>query len=62
MDAELGRLLTGIGAALTNTTVFFVADNGTPKEVTEPPFFPSHAKGTVFEGGVNVPLIVSGPR
>ncbi len=62
MDSEIGRLLAGIPpAVLAQTTVIFLGDNGTPKDVTVAPFLPSHAKSTVFEGGVRVPLIVSGP-
>jgi arylsulfatase A-like enzyme len=62
MDTELGRLLAGIGPAVpADTNVLFVGDNGTPPEVTEPPFAPAHAKNTVYEGGVVVPWIVAGP-
>jgi hypothetical protein len=62
MDTELGRLLTGLDPAVrARTIVVLVGDNGTPTEATTAPFVPSHAKGTVYEGGVNVPLIVSGP-
>jgi arylsulfatase A-like enzyme len=61
MDSEIGRLLTGLGVAASSTNVIFVGDNGTPGEVVEPPFVSSRAKGTVYQGGVHVPLIVSGP-
>jgi hypothetical protein len=55
MDSEIGRLL----ADLTEpTTVFFVGDNGSPGPVTVPPFDSSRAKSTLYEGGLNVPLIV----
>lgn len=59
LDTELGRLLAGVGP---RTTVVFVADNGTPKYATTPPFVPEHAKGSLYEGGVNVPLIVRSER
>jgi arylsulfatase B len=58
MDTELGRLLAGID--FSDTTVIFIGDNGTPDLSTEPPFIPSHGKFSLFEGGVNVPLIVAG--
>ena len=58
MDTEIGRLLSTVPA---NTEIIFVADNGTPGFVTKPPFNPQHGKATLYEGGVNVPLIVSGP-
>lgn len=63
LDTELGRILASIDpGVLERTTIVLVGDNGTPGEVTEAPFDPLHAKGTTFEGGVNVPLLVSGPR
>ena len=61
MDTEIGRLFSMLGAELAATNVIFLGDNGTPGQVSEPPFLSNHAKGTPFEGGVNVPLIVSGP-
>ncbi|MDP6424738.1 MAG: sulfatase-like hydrolase/transferase [Planctomycetota bacterium] len=62
MDTEIGRLLAGIDSAtLARTNVIFVGDNGTGSAVTEAPFINSHAKTTLYEGGTNVPLIVSGP-
>ena len=62
MDSEIGRLLDGIPAdVLADTTVIFLGDNGTPRSVVEAPFDASRAKGSVYEGGINVPLIVSGP-
>ncbi len=61
MDAEIGRLLNGLGPRLARTDVVFLADNGTAQEVTLPPFIPAHGKGTPYEGGVRVPLLVAGP-
>ena len=62
MDTEIGRLLSGIEpSALANTTVLFVGDNGTARYASVPPSDPERAKGTLFEGGTNVPLIVAGP-
>jgi len=58
MDTEIGRLLTNI--SLTNTTVIFVGDNGTALEVIQPPFFTNRAKGTLYDGGIHVPLIIAG--
>ncbi len=61
MDAEIGRLFASIPLEmLARTTVIFVGDNGTSKAVTRPPFLAQHAKDTLYEGGVNVPLIISG--
>jgi len=61
MDTEIGRLLAAVDAEDPNAYVFFLGDNGTPSQASEPPFLGSHAKGSLYEGGVNVPLIVKGP-
>jgi arylsulfatase A-like enzyme len=57
MDTEIGRLLQSIPA---DTLVIFMGDNGTSPAATQPPFDKSHAKSTLYEGGVNVPLIIAG--
>jgi arylsulfatase A-like enzyme len=63
MDTEIGRLLAGMDPAVrADTLVIFVGDNGTAASATTAPFPASHAKGTIFEGGLNVPLIVAGRR
>ncbi|MAF66197.1 MAG: hypothetical protein CMJ84_11140 [Planctomycetes bacterium] len=62
MDTEIGRLLASIDSdTLERTNIVFAGDNGTPSESTVAPFDPDHAKLTCYEGGVNVPLIISGP-
>lgn len=61
MDHEIGRLMDGLGAQRERTSVFFVGDNGTPKDAVRKPYPKDRAKGTLYEGGVHVPLIVSGP-
>jgi arylsulfatase A-like enzyme len=62
MDTEIGRLLASIPpGVLADTIVIFLADNGTTGVSTTPPFDPDHAKASLYEGGVNVPLIVAGP-
>lgn len=61
MDTEIGRLLASIRpAVLERTLVVFVGDNGSSGTATTPPFVSNKAKGTVHEGGINVPLIVAG--
>jgi len=63
MDREIGRLLSSITpTTLADTTVVFLGDNGTDGFATLPPYDPDHAKGTLYEGGLKVPLIVHGPR
>jgi hypothetical protein len=62
MDTEIGRLLDNMDPdTLADTIVIFVGDNGTDKPATTAPFLPDHAKGTLYEGGVHVPLIIAGP-
>ncbi|RMF82056.1 MAG: hypothetical protein D6744_06415, partial [Planctomycetota bacterium] len=57
-DTEVGRVLGGVDP---NAIVVLLGDNGSTSAVTEPPFDPTHAKGTVYQGGVHIPLIVAGP-
>lgn len=62
-DRELGRLFDGIPAAVLDaTTVVLLADNGTAQAAVDAGRDPDRAKGTVYEGGVHVPLIVAGPH
>ncbi|MBW2294143.1 MAG: sulfatase-like hydrolase/transferase, partial [Deltaproteobacteria bacterium] len=63
LDTELGRLLAHLKTlpAGERTTVIFLGDNGTQGPATEPPIRLDHAKGTLYEGGINVPLIIVSP-
>lgn len=62
LDTEMGRLLDAVDPEVRGrTTVVFLSDNGTPDHGTRPPTDPTRVKGTVYEGGVNVPMIVTGP-
>jgi arylsulfatase A-like enzyme len=62
MDTELGRLLDAIPAeARARTWVVFVGDNGTPRMVVSDPVPANHAKDTLYQGGVHVPLVIAGP-
>jgi arylsulfatase B len=58
MDTEIGRLLAEID--LEETTVFFFADNGTARDAVRLPEYSPRAKGTMYEGGVRVPMFVAG--
>jgi hypothetical protein len=61
LDAELGRLMASIPAAtLANTTIVFMGDNGSPTQVAQSPYSSSRAKDTLYQGGINVPLVFSG--
>ncbi len=62
LDTEIGRLLGSLGPDLrARTHVLFLSDNGTPGHAVRPPRSPAQAKDTPFEGGINVPFIVTGP-
>ena len=58
MDTEMGRVLAEIGP---EDTVIFTSDNGPYEQAITAPQDPTHGKGTIFEGGLRVPLIVVGP-
>ncbi len=58
MDTEIGRLLETVPE---DTVVIFVGDNGTPGQVARDLYPGRGAKGTIYEGGTHVPLIVAGP-
>ncbi len=68
LDRSLGTVLAGMDTnVLANTTIIFLGDNGTERGVTDhftQANFPSygtvnHAKDSLYEGGVRVPLVVA---
>ncbi|MGB2273436.1 MAG: sulfatase-like hydrolase/transferase [Flavicella sp.] len=62
MDFEMGRLLDSMtNAERENTVVIFIGDNGSPKKVSQWGGN-KHSKGSISQGGVNVPLVVSGNK
>ncbi|WOJ96979.1 sulfatase-like hydrolase/transferase [Congregibacter brevis] len=65
MDFYIGRLIDSLNEdTLAKTIVIFVGDNGTPSSVIIEeaglPFVRGHGKDTMYEGGVNVPMIIWG--
>jgi len=61
MDYQIGRLLEGMDAdQRANTMVIFIGDNGTPGQVAQSPYSRMKAKGSLYQGGINNPMIVSG--
>ena len=61
-DTELGRLFGAIPPdTWATTTVILLGDNGTPGNMMRDPLDPKRAKRTLYEGGVNVPMIVTSP-
>jgi Sulfatase len=74
MDTQIARLLVETGLATkgptgelvyapekTNTMLIIVGDNGTLGSAVKAPFDATRAKGTAYQTGVWVPLIVAGP-
>jgi hypothetical protein len=74
MDTEIGNLMVSTGLAGrksdgsldyhpedTNTMVIIIGDNGTFAPGVKEPFDLNRAKGYVYQTGVWMPLIVSGP-
>ena len=60
MDTELDRLLGTLSEeALENTVIIFLGDNGTPNQTAQE-YRSARVKGTVYQGGVNVPMVISG--
>ena len=56
MDTEFGRLIGSID--LASTTVVFVGDNGS--DISVPDRVNKGGKSSLWEGGINVPLVVAG--
>lgn len=62
MDTEIGRLLSTLDdQTLANTYIIFMGDNGTQGEAATTPYENDRAKGTVYQGGINVPFMIAGP-
>jgi hypothetical protein len=74
LDTEFGRILVETGLATrgsdgrlrydpraSNTVVVIAADNGSLGFAVKPPFDTQLAKGTAYQTGAWVPLIVAGP-
>lgn len=63
LDTEIGRLLDSMDPEiLARTTVLTVGDNGTPDHAVGDELDPDQQKHTVYEGGIHVPFIVTGPH
>lgn len=74
MDAELGRMLVELGIAgrsatgdlvydpaASNTMIVVLGDNGSYAPTVKLPFDALSSKGTPYQTGIWVPLIVAGP-
>lgn len=62
LDNEIGRLLESLPDDVReNTVVIFIGDNGTPGRVSRELYGRKRSKGTIYQGGTAVPMIVTGP-
>lgn len=62
LDIEIERLLDSMPDDVRdNTYIIFLGDNGSSRASVRPPVDPGKAKGTLYQGGVNVPLFITGP-
>ncbi|MFT4664272.1 MAG: arylsulfatase B [Polaribacter sp.] len=61
MDYQIGRLLDNIPVdERENAIIIFIGDNGTPSQVAQSPYSSSTVKNTLYQGGVNAPMFISG--
>lgn len=60
MDYEINRLLQSMDdETRENTVIIFIGDNGTPGRTNT--YWPNgHAKSSLYEGGIRVPMIITG--
>ncbi|MDE0739430.1 MAG: sulfatase-like hydrolase/transferase, partial [Planctomycetota bacterium] len=62
MDSEIGRLWTAIGPEMmANTEVIYLGDNGTGRTNAPAGNSSRSGKGSLYEGGIHVPLVIAGP-
>lgn len=59
LDHELGRLRASLPP---DVDLIFLGDNGTPAKVVRAPHVRKRGKGTLYQGGVHVPLCIAGAR
>lgn len=61
VDAELGRLIDEIAPdSLGRTQIWTMSDNGSIAAGLPSDAMPNRSKGTLYEGGVRIPLVVAG--
>lgn len=61
MDYQIGQFLSSIPQEeLQNTIIIFIGDNGTINQVAQSPYSSTKVKSTLYQGGINVPMFISG--
>lgn len=62
LDTEIGRLLSSIDPeTLSKTYIVFLGDNGSDRHAIPDGRNPDRAKGTLYQGGIHAPLVITGP-
>jgi arylsulfatase A len=71
MDTVLGKVLEAVGSIPSDTYVIYISDNGTPMYTNSGVLGPQignmyitrtgRGKGTAYESGARVPLVIKGP-
>lgn len=62
MDTEFGRLLDGLGSEqLAATDIVYFGDNGSFGKNNQDVYPDGHAKASLYQGGMHVPLVIAGP-
>lgn len=66
LDTEVGRLMTALGPSawwvvMGDNGTDGTTESGTDGSLIESPYDSTHGKNTLFEGGVRIPLAISGP-
>jgi arylsulfatase B len=62
LDTEIGRLFASLKlqGKFDNTDFIFIGDNGDPQQTAQNAN-PARSKGTIYQAGVHVPMIIAGP-
>lgn len=61
MDTEIGRLLASMSEEeRDNTIILYIGDNGSPTRVVDQNVYANGAKASLTEGGLRVPMVISG--
>lgn len=62
MDYQIGKLLESLpDDERENTVIIFIGDNGTSGQAAQNPYRRGKVKGSLFQGGINTPMFISGP-
>ncbi len=61
IDYQIGEIKNAMSVEdFENTVIILLGDNGTPGQVAQSPYTSNRSKGSMFQGGVHVPMIIAG--